>query len=97
MPLIALDSFWQFMNRQISHHFSICLQSIFPSGSNLFSNASAAYQKKWEKMPPAWAHADSAKDKEDKIELLASGQFWKVVEEDPMPQCARHALIPKKT
>ena len=64
------------------------LQSTFPSGDNLFSNSSAAYQKQWETMPPAWAHPDSAQQKEEKIQLLSSGKYWKI-EGDPMPKCSR--------
>lgn len=66
-----------------------CVQARFPTGDILFSNGSEVYSKAWEKGPPAWAHADSAHEKDEKIKLLASGKYWKLQPGDPEPRCPR--------
>lgn len=65
------------------------LQSLFPSGAVTFKNASSSYKKAWETQPAAYAHPDTAKTLEEKIDLLASNNFWKVVPEDPNPTCQK--------
>ena len=65
------------------------LQSLFPSGSATFENTSASYKKAWEAEAAVWGHPDVADTLEDKINLMSSNDYWKVVAEDPNPTCKK--------